>query len=105
MINIWNWAVNRILCLIFNLQLSYGNIGTSKQPSNDLIIQNLGKHEYRYQFGRLSYTVHFSISTVCNTLRELKAAGRMNITKVSEKSRKIATKLVRKCLRNVAEDI
>ena len=73
--NVWNWATEGVLCLISNLQLSYGNMGTSKHPSSDLKFQKLGKHEHRYQFWRLSYTVQSSISTVCNTPRELKAKG------------------------------
>ena len=59
--NIWNWAIDGILCLIFNLQLLYGNIGTSKQPSSDPNFQNIGKHECRYQFEMLSQTVQFSV--------------------------------------------
>ena len=60
-------------------------MGTYKHPSSDLKFQKLGKHEYRYQFERLSYTVQFSISTVCNTPREPKAKGRMNMIKLSKK--------------------
>ena len=60
-------------------------MGTSKQPSSGLKFQYLGKHEYRYQFERLSQTVQFSISTVCNTPKEPKARGRMNMIKLSKK--------------------
>ena len=60
-------------------------MGTSKQPSSGLKFQYLGKHECRYQFEMLSQTVQFSISAVCNTPREPKARGRMNMIKSYKK--------------------